>query len=192
MSARSGFRPTPVRRPFAWTSLAWLWLMLPVALWWTPAARSNELTTSGQYILGFVRYISWPHEENIDAWHICIAEGVSSDQDRLYADENVNGKRFVVRHISQDDPLSSCHVLDLTGLDAAKSAEIILRVRHFPVLTVGSEFAFCSQGGLICLRLHDSEQKFEVNLSAVKASGLNISAKLLRLGSSVPGAKEHP
>jgi hypothetical protein len=166
--------------------------MLAAALLLVPAANGNELTTSAQYILGFVRYISWPREESIDAWHICIADGVPGEQDRLYLDETANGKRFIVRHISVDDPLTSCHVLDLTGLDAARSAEIIQRVRHLPVLTVGSEFAFCSEGGLICLRLHDREQKFEVNLSAVKASGLTISAKLLRLGSSPPGAKDRP
>lgn len=150
------------------------------------------MTTSAEYILGFVRYVSWPHEETADAWHICVADGVAPEQDRVYANESVSGKRFVVRHIADDSALIGCHVLDLTGLDATRSAVFVARVRHLPVLTVGSEFAFCSQGGLICLRLHDRNQKFEVNLSAVKASGLNISAKLLRLGSAAPGGKEHP
>ncbi|MGH8123276.1 MAG: YfiR family protein [Rudaea sp.] len=147
------------------------------------------MTTSAEYIVGFVRYVHWNRENDIAAWQICVAAGVTPRSDRTYAGQMVRGKRFAVRRVAaRDDEVSTCHVLDLTGTDAVSTAALLRKSRRLPILTVGNGTNFCDLGGVLCLRLGEPGQKFEINLSAVKESGLNISARLLQLGSSRFGA----
>jgi hypothetical protein len=153
-------------------------------------AQPVGLGTSAEYIIAFVRYVHWDGEDKAEVWHVCVGPGVPIEQDRAYANEVVRGKRFSVRHVSAADAIATCHVLDLTGSETANAAALLQRVRHLPILTVGNGADFCSAGGLMCLRLKGSEQKFDINLSAVKESGLNISARLLMIGSSRSGKQE--
>jgi hypothetical protein len=161
----------------------WLCGALLAALTTAAAAATDGLATSAEYIVGFVRYIHWKTEDSAETWRICILGAVPLDQERAYAGEIVRGKRFVVRRIEPDDPLGNCHVLDLTATDAALSHAMLLRARPLPVLTVGSGSAFCSDGGQLCLHLDDRDQKFEVNLTAVRDAGLSVSSRLLMIGS---------
>jgi hypothetical protein len=61
---------------------------------------------------------------------------------------------------------------------------------------VGSGSAFCSSGGQICLYLDGNQppeqQKFEVNISAMKEAELSVSARLLMLGSPRAANKDVP
>jgi hypothetical protein len=88
-----------------------------------------------------------------------------------------------VRRIGPSDPLGGCHVLDLTATATAMSQAMLMRARPLPILSVGSGSEFCSDGGQLCLHLKDHDQKFEVNLSAVRDAGLSVSSRLLMIGS---------
>lgn len=176
-------------RSFAFPALNKLRNIAVIALCFAPFvfAQSASLTTSAEYIVRFVRYVHWDGEDKAEAWRICIAPGVPLDLDRIYTGEIVRGKKFAIRHIVSGDAISTCHVLDLSGADAASEAVLLQRVRHLPILTVGRDSKFCSEGGQVCLHLSGGEQKFDINLGAVKDSGLNISARLLMLGASRSG-----
>jgi hypothetical protein len=54
------------------------------------------------------------------------------------------------------------------------------------VLTVSDAEGFASQGGVIGLFLEDNRVRFEVDLTAAQAAGLQISSKLLRLSRPCP------
>lgn len=166
--------------------------MLAVLVCAPCACLPDGLGTSAEYIVGFVRYVHWDGEDGAEAWHICIVGNVPVEQDRVYADEIVRGKRFVVRRVAADDALANCHVLDLTAVDATTSTTMLLRTRHLPILSVGSGSEFCSEGGQMCLHMTDRSQKFEINLSAVKESGLNVSARLLMLGAGHSAPQGNP
>lgn len=150
-----------------------------------------ELSRPADYIARFVQYVHWRSEEGIQRWQICVAGDVASVR-ADYADLLARGKPFEVRAVQASDDLGSCQVLDLTSIGSAAIPGYLDAVREKPVLTVGSGSAFCSAGGLICLAPAGSPSAFEVNLSAVKRSGLLISAKLLSLGSKPLSRSPHP
>ncbi|HEY8010913.1 MAG TPA: YfiR family protein [Rudaea sp.] len=180
-------------RPRGASALNGLRGVAAIALLFAPfSARSAGLASSAEYIVGFVRYVHWDHEEDVVAWQVCVGDGVAPQTDRAYAGQMVRGKRFAVRRVTLNDDVSTCHVLDLSGADAASEAALLRKANRLPILTVGHGSNFCSLGGVLCLRLGDPEQKFEINLSAVKESGLNVSARLLMLGSNRFGATEGP
>lgn len=158
--------------------------------------QNDGLSNSAEYIVGFVRYVYWQGEEKLLAWNICIAGDLPRKQERAYANRLVRGKRFAVRRVGVDTPLTDCQVLDLTAIDAQTSDKMLARARHLPILVVGSGSAFCSSGGQICLYLGGNQppdqQKFEVNISAMKEAGLGVSARLLTLGSPRTASKDVP
>ena len=159
-------------------------------------AQTDGLNSSAEYIAGFVRYVHWQDEEHLETWNVCIVGNLPTEQDRAYADRIVRGKPFKVRRIEADATLNDCQVLDLTAADADTANRVLARARHLPILAVGSGAAFCTAGGQICLHLasHSSidQQKFEVNISAMRDAALGVSARLLTLGSSRTASKDAP
>ncbi|MES2489390.1 MAG: YfiR family protein [Pseudomonadota bacterium] len=145
------------------------------------------MNNSAEYIIGFVRHIRWKAEDQLPAWRVCVIGDLPHDQERSYTGRTVRGKPFAVSHVEADAPLSDCQVLDLTAVDIKPAGQVLSRIRKMPILTVGSGSSFCSAGGQICLHLRDersqSKQKFEVNLSTMKEAVLEVSARLLTVGS---------
>jgi hypothetical protein len=152
--------------------------------WASPTALADGLSTSAEYIVGFVRYVHWPNEDAIGAWRVCAVGDLPTEQDRLYANEQVRGKQFEIRRVAAADPVVECQVLDLTAVDEATAKAVLARTRTLPILSVSSAADYCSDGGVICLHLHAPAPKFEINLSAARESGLGVSSKLLMLRAS--------
>lgn len=148
---------------------------------------SDGLSTSAEYIAVFVRHVRWPAEAQLSAWRVCAVGNLPRDQERAYTGRTVGNKPFVVSYIAADALLGDCQVLDLTAVDIKTARQILSRIRKMPILTVGSGSGFCSSGGQICLHLvsgsSPTRQKFEINLSTIKESALEVSARLLTVGS---------
>ncbi len=148
-------------------------------------AAADGLDTSAEYIVAFSRYVQWAGEDQLNAWNVCFVGEIPRDQERLYADRTVRNKSFVVRSIKTNASLGDCQILDLTTANLETVTRILARSRRMPILTVGSGSDFCSLGGQICLHMDKrakSPQKFEVNLSNIRESKLQVSARLLAIG----------
>jgi hypothetical protein len=135
---------------------------------------------AGAYLLGFIQYVRWPAEESITAWQVCTptAPGKAAP----YGDGAARGKPMAVRTVAAGDTLAGCQILDLTVAPAASAKALLAQARKQPILTVGESAAFCTAGGVVCLRGGDGTSGFEINLSAVQEAGLSVNAQLLMLG----------
>ena len=87
------------------------------------------------------------------------------------------------------DSLAGCQILDLTDVPAARVQALLAQARKQPILTVGEDAAFCTAGGVVCLRPQHSAGGFEINLSAAQEAGLRVNAQLLNLGRKREPAK---
>lgn len=142
---------------------------------------ARGLQSPQDYISGFVLYVHWPDDATIASWQVCVGSA-AAQADAHYASLVVRDRPFTVRHVGAADALAGCHVLDLTGSDAAVTAALLKTAQaQRGLLTVGNGKSFCSSGGLICLRMNDPQGGFEINLSGVRNAGFSINAKLLML-----------
>jgi hypothetical protein len=145
------------------------------------ATLPTRLSTPQDYISRFVLYVRWPDDAAIKAWQVCVATP-ATDGDARYAGVSARDRPFSVRHVTTTDAIADCQILDLSGTDAVEAARFLKVAQPMHgILTVGDGSSFCSAGGQICLLLHEPQGGFEVNLSAVKSSGLAINAQLLML-----------
>ena len=151
------------------------------------SAIADGLNTPAQYIVGFFRYVQWQDEDLLNNWGVCIVGQEARNQDPTYTDRTVRGKSFSIHYVATDSALDDCQVLDLTAADPNSARTLLNRSRGMPILTVGSGSDFCSNGGQICLHLGDDAghpQKLEVNLSNIRESKLEVSARLLGMGTA--------
>lgn len=142
--------------------------------------RNSGLGSAGDYVVGFVQYVRWPAEDEIQSWRVCIAAPVG-DRTEAYAGRTARGKPFVARAVGARDPVDDCHILDLSDTPAADAKLLLERARRLAILTVGEGERFCTAGGVACLRRQEGGG-FEINLSAAQQARLTINAQLLMLG----------
>lgn len=151
-------------------------------------AAADGLDTSAEYMVAFFRYVQWQNEDKLPAWNICQASDFPAEQAQTYASHTVRDKPFIIHRISADASLEDCQALDLTTARIEIASRLLSRARHLPILTVGSSQQFCSIGGQICLYLDENApkptRKFAVNLSNIKESRLQVSARLLAIGTA--------
>lgn len=145
------------------------------------AVTAGALVTPQDYITRFVLYVRWPHDDALKSWQVCAAS-VDPARDARYANVSARGRPFSVRHVEPTDSLADCQILDLSYTKRSTSEQFLhLAMSVHGVLTVGEGRDFCSAGGQICLLLDTAHGGFEINLSAIKRSGLAINAQLLML-----------
>lgn len=159
-----------------------------VAVWSTGASLRAGALPDGtpasaltpDRLSGFIQYVRWPDEAQLPRWEVCIpARGAAPPEgDALSA----RGRPIVLRTLSEGEGAERCQILDLTGVTPTAARALLDRTRRLPVLTIGQGDAFCSAGGVICLRPVASGGGFEVNLSALQESGLAANAQILMLG----------
>jgi hypothetical protein len=125
--------------------------------------------------------VRWPADEGISAWQVCIATG-SPAKAATYAARTSRGRPFAARAVSAADALADCQILDLTDTPPTEAKALLQRARQLAILTVGDGEAFCSAGGIACLRRQSEAAGFEINLSAVQQARLAVNPQLLMLG----------
>lgn len=162
-------------------------LLLWAALCSAQQQASSGLSTSAEYIVGFVRHVHWQSESQLQAWRVCIVGELPQAQERAYADRIIRGKPFAPGRVDPDADLGACQIVDLTAVDIGTAERVLQRLRKVPIMSVGLGSEFCSAGGQFCLHLGEgsagASRSFEVNLSTIRESSLQVSARLLTVGS---------
>jgi hypothetical protein len=92
----------------------------------------------------------------------------------------------VVRRIASPGEAGGCHVLFVGETEAAHAEQVVAQVSARPILTVGDAEGFARRGGMINFTRRGSRLGFEINRSAVRRAGLDLSSQLLKLAELVP------
>lgn len=141
------------------------------------AAISREYQLKTAYLFHFAELAEWP---NVSQMTICLQ---GNSPLRLYLPvlegQEVDNK---IVHILLDSvfSLEQCRILFLSDLDAL-SQTVLMQAKTHHVLLVSDVEQFARLGGMIQFTLRDNKLKLIVNLASVKAAGLRLSSKLLRM-----------
>jgi hypothetical protein len=174
--------------------------------------RNEKLKAA--FIYNFLKFVEWPKDEVDDSKDagkvddsedvICIGiigEDSFEDAFKAIINKRIGKKQIIIKRFDsykklqklkknkdkweqQVDSLKECHLLFICSSEKAYVSEILSILKESPVLTVSETNGFLEKGGIIKFVV-DRKVQFEVNMKAVKRSGLNISSKLLRLAKKV-------
>lgn len=151
----------------------------------------QEYTLKAEYLERFTHYTEWPEESAISDTSQPFVLGVIGESpfgsilDDTYAKLKIRDKNVEIRYYSKPAEIEGCHLLFIGNINKKSLSEILAHTKVMPVLIVSDTKDFASEGVHINLYLSQEKVRFEINESAVKESGLQMSYKLLKLGKIV-------
>lgn len=167
--------------------------VLPVAVLADALAASSsapapsEYQVKAEFIERFTRFVDWPSSAFASpgaAFVVCVRGGgaLAEQLELVVARRRIKDRPVRVLHLGSGDRLTPCHLLYVAEVDHKAVREITAITRGKAILSVGDQPGFAEDGLLINLILDDKGfVRFEINRDEASASGLKISAKLMRL-----------
>lgn len=149
------------------------------------AAGAPEYALKAAILYNFALFTEWPRTLGHDVV-LCVlgSEAFGPELDALNG-EPVGDRALVVRRLSRMDPLIECNLVFIAGKAQGVLPSVLASLAGRPVLTVAESPGAAEAGVGINMGLEASRLSFEINLKVVRASGLQLSSKLLRLAGKV-------
>jgi hypothetical protein len=168
------------------------WLVASAFLLLSGLKLSAQTPTSPEYqvkavfLFNFAQFVDWPPKAFPEAQTPLVIGVLGEDPFGTYLDETVRGEKvkdrpLVVQRYRRVGEIKTCHVLFISRSETDRLEQILASVKGRNILTVGDAEDFALRGGMIQLVTEKNKIRMRINLEAVKAAGLTISSKLLRV-----------
>ncbi len=155
----------------------------------TPLLQSQtsplpEYKIKAVFLFNFTQFVEWPGDafnSNNDPFIIGI---LGTDPFGSYIDQAVAGEKVgthpitVVRYRSVNE-INNCRLLFINIADDDDLRSVLSSLNNRGVLTVSDMKGFAASGGVIGFITQNNKLRLQINISAAKAEGLNVSSKLL-------------
>ncbi|MBK9952006.1 MAG: YfiR family protein [Candidatus Competibacteraceae bacterium] len=166
--------------------LAWL-SFLPRAFdgaaGWAETADESELKAA--YIYRFAQFTWWAKPPS-DEFDFCfqgqhsVGEGLRQLRGKTVGDAPVN----VVR-VDSPEAAKTCHVLFLHPAKRGELVEWVSALAARPILLVSDSPDAFQENVMIVFAMEPNRVSFKINLSQARASGLFLSAQMLKLAQEI-------
>lgn len=144
-------------------------------------------------ILKVAKFSIWPDKKEGE-FNFCLyrGKGYKSVVMGLTEPPMVKGRpvNFVfIKDSSRFQFIRQCDLLFVTEIASFEVKQVLHRAAHAPILTLGSFSGFAGLGGMIELNKQSNRFGFEIDLLAVRNSGIELSASLLEISTIVNGGR---
>jgi hypothetical protein len=170
----------------SWRWLAVLWFCLGWGQAWGQVIP-REYQLKAVLLYNLTQFVEWP-KGAFESETAPLVVGVLGEDpfgsalDEAVRNERSNNRRLVVKRCTSLEEAGKCALLFVSGNRSKDFPGIVAGLKGRPVLTVADADGFLQSGGMIRLaQTPDSKIRLKINLEEARASGLNISAKLLRV-----------
>lgn len=146
----------------------------------------SELQVRGALLYNFMKFVEWPPAALTDPLIVGVMGAVSiADIEASFAGRQVQGRSVTVRPVTEADLTGPCHVIYVATDDAARLRRVLRQLGTRPVLTVSDVPDAPRPDAVINFVPVDTRVGFQIHLGLARASGLQISSKLLQLAQTV-------
>jgi hypothetical protein len=139
-----------------------------------------EYQVKAAFLFNFLKFVEWPGAVNDSPWVIGILghDPFGEVLENTVRGKLVNGRSVEVRRYTKVGDVKNCNILFIGRADFERMGTPV----QDGLLTVGETSGFLKAGGIINFYLEDGRVHFEIRPSVAHATGLHVSAQLLRLG----------
>ena len=173
------------------------WLIFSAALFAGGLDLSAQTGPARQYqvkavfLFNFAQFVDWPPRAFPEPQTPLIIGVLGDDPFGTYLDETVRGEKandrpLVVQRYRRLGEIKICHVLFISRSETDRLEPILGSLKGRPILTVGDSEDFALHGGMIQFITEKNKIRMQINLEVVKAAGLTVSSKLLRVAETRP------
>ena len=148
---------------------------------------AREYQLKAAYIYNFIKFIDWPSssQQQRQSTRICVFGSYPFGKylDNLEANK-AKGKAIEIVHAADESTLSNCHILYFLK-DTPQTEKVLAQWSSAPVLTVGENRSFLSNGGIINLVMNANNIQVHINQRKARENGFKISGHLLEIATVV-------
>ncbi len=166
--------------------------VLLVCFFLVGSARTQPSFTSydveAAYLYNFGKFVRWPADTAATApFSICILgdDPFGTRLTTLIANETIQGRPVLARHIATVTAAAACQILFLGSSEEPRLAKDLADLQKKPVLTVSNLPDFLERGGIIQFLQVNNKVRFAVNHTAAEPAGLSLSSELLKVAVSI-------
>ena len=147
-------------------------------------APAEESRLKAVFLFKMVQFFTWPSEAHpADQSPIVIgvvgSDSQAAEMEEAFRGENLAGRGFEVRRLTEPGEAMGCHVLFLSRAAREREAAWLARVEGRPVLTAADISGFAERGGVVGLMMVDGRVQFQVNRAALARQKVRINSRLL-------------
>lgn len=150
-----------------------------------------EYQLKGVLLYNLTQFVEWPAETFPNAEDpirigILGYDPFGKVLDKIVAGETVNHRRITVERYQTVEDVRNCQLLFISASEQNRWPHIFSELKGKPILTVADFNGFSQTGGMIQFFINSENKiRLNINLDSVKANGLNLSSKLLRVAEVV-------
>ena len=145
----------------------------------------EEYAIKAALSINLARFTEWPKDvDSGGSQGITLCTLGSNIVHNAFAEaENkiVAGKPLTIINLVAPHDLAQCRLLFLSGLEKNREIQLLAEIAKQAILTVGEDPEFLANGGMVLLNVDEGKVKLEINLDAVKKTGLQINSRVLKL-----------
>jgi hypothetical protein len=154
-------------------------------------APSAEYQVKAVFLFNLAQFVDWPPKAFPEPGAPLVIGVLGEDPFGSYLDETLRGETvhnrpLILQRYRRVSEIRICHVLFISRSESDRLEQIFASLRGRSVLTVGDSDDFITRGGMIRLVTEKNKIRIRINVNAVRAAGLTISSKLLRLAQPEP------
>ncbi len=167
-------------------------MVVGVEFWVGGESSLTKYQVEAVFLFNFAKYVDWPPTAfTNDAAPIVIGVlGTDPFGDNLQhavEGKTINGRLFIIKHLTADADLRGCHILFISDSEAARMEEILDKAGTLPILTVGEGEVSAKKNGIVKFVLKEGKVRLEIDLVPARKAGLIISSRLLAVADVVKG-----
>ena len=169
-------------------------LLIAASLPFSPSAHaadpSREYQVKAVFLFNFAQFTEWPSNafSAADSPIVIGTLGTNPFGDFLretVSTETVHGRKLVVEHYQKVEEIKNCHILYMGQSEADRLEHDLNVLKGRPVLTVSEIDNAAYRGAMVRLLTEKNKVRLRINLDEVRAAGLTLSSKLLRVAEVV-------
>ena len=154
-------------------------------------AEFGEFEVKAAFLSSFAQFTKWPSGTFSDAGAPFVIGILGDDPfghslEGIIQGRAVSGRKVVIRRGRNANDMRGCQIVYISGSERGRLGGIIASLQGIAILTVGETEQFTRQGGVIGFKMEGEKVRFDINASAAKRAGLQISSRLLKIASDSP------
>jgi len=157
------------------------------------SSQPSEYQIKAAFLYNFANFVEWPDGAFSDEISPIVLVVLGKDPFGIILKsaegKTIKGRKLIIKRFEALPDLEFCHILFISSSEKYNMENILSKLNHFGVLTVGDTDSFTQMGGVINFIKVDNKVRFEINLNAAKAASLEISSKLLSLAKIIKSSK---
>jgi hypothetical protein len=172
--------------PFRCLLLTLLLVVIPGSPIAAPASSVVlEYEAKAAFLYNLLKFVQWPDtvQNQLGPFPVCVMEPdpFGAALTAAMNQKNVSGRPIELRYLKTTEYLSECQVVFVPFQDKRRIVSLLRSTQRAPILTVGETGEFLDAGGMVGLVLGAGKLRLQINIDAVHAADLKMSAQLLRL-----------